>query len=318
MCSTCRHRTVAPERRESVAPPLALPLVLLLLAPAASPAVGARTAPESPFTAEELIRRVAQAQRRVDRTLTDYTFDQVEVRTTHGKDGRPKETHRRLFHFFSGDEPGEATRELVEVDGRPATQEEKREQAEDDAKQRRRQVERQAADRAARPPAVSGEDDDPLVGPRRLSDLIARFDYVLAGTVEEEGRLLYALEFSPKPGLAAASLGDRALNALAGRVLVDASDFQIVAVEARLVAPLKVAGGLAANVKRATVSYRGTRLPRGVWFPCVVDFRLEGKQALFVRLDTSFRFEFSGFAAYSVDTESEVAAPGTPSVQSAP
>jgi len=301
-----------------VVPLLALALTLLLPAPAPAGAAEARRAPETPFPAEELIRRVARAQGRVDRTLTDYTFDQVEVRTTHGKDGRPKATRRRLFRFFSGDEPGEAARELVEVDGRPATEEEKREQAEDDAKQRKRQVERQAADRVARPPAVTGEDDDPLVGPRRLSDLVARFDYVLAGTVEEEGRLFYALEFSPKPGLASASLGERALNALAGRVLVDASDFQVVAVEARLVAPVKVAGGLAANVKSATVSYRGTRLPQGVWFPCVVDLRLEGKQALFLRLDTSFRFEFSGFAAYSVDAESDVGAPGGPSVQSAP
>jgi len=269
-----------------------------------------------PFTAEELIRRVALEQGRVDRSLTDFTFDQREIRTTNDKDGRRKESHRRLFHFFSGEKPGEATRELVEIDGRPATGEEKREQAEEDAKTERRQVERRAEATASRPPAVSGEEEDPLVGPRRLSDLIGRFDYRLEGTVEEEGRLLYALEFSPKPGLAADSLGDRALNALAGRVLVDASDFQIVSVEARLVRPVKVAGGLAANVKEAAISYRGGRLPHGVWFPCVVDLHVKGKTAVFFRLDTSFRFEFSGFARFSVDTDSEVGARQAPSVQS--
>jgi hypothetical protein len=291
-----------------------IPLAVALLAPPA----GARAAdagPGLPFTAEELIRKVASAQRRADRTLTNATFDQVEVRTTYGRDGRPKETRRRLFHFFSGDAPGEATRELVEVDGRPATEDEKKDQAEEDAKQRRKQVEREAAERASRPPAVTGEDDDPLVGPRRLSDLVGKYAYVLAGTVEEEGRLLYALEFRPRPGLAAKSLGDRALNALAGRVLVDAADFQVAAAEAHLVAPLKIAGGLAANVKNAAVAYSATRLPGGGWFPCVVDLRLEGRQALLFRLDTAFRFEFSGFASFSVETESEV---GRPSVQSAP
>ncbi|MFN7990137.1 MAG: hypothetical protein U0529_21885 [Thermoanaerobaculia bacterium] len=292
---------------------LLLPLSVSLLA---SPAArGEAAAPGLPFTAEELVRKVASAQRRVDRTLTNATFDQVEVRTTYGKDGRPKETRRRLFHYFSGDAPGEATRDLVEVDGRPATEDEKREQAEEDAKQRRKQLEREAAERAARPPTVTGDDDDPLVGPRRLSDLVARYDYVLAGAVEEEGRLLYALEFRPKPGLAAKSLGDRALNALAGRVLVDAADFQVAAADAHLVAPLKVAGGLAANVKAAAVAYRATRLPGGGWFPCVIELRLEGKQALLFRLDASFRFEFSGFASFTVETESEV---GPPSVQSAP
>ena len=289
------------------------PLLAVLLASPAARA--ADVVPGLPFGAEELIRKVASAQRRVDRTLTNATFDQVEVRTTYGKDGRPKETRRRLFHYFAGDAPGEATRDLVEVDGRPATEDEKRDQAEEDARQRRRQVEREAAERASRPPAVAGDDDDPLVGPRRLSDLVGRYDYVLSGTVEEDGRLLYALEFRPKPGLAAKSLGDRALNALAGRVLVDAADFQVAAAEAHLVAPLKIAGGLAASVKAAAVTYSATKLSGGGWFPCVVDLRLEGRQALLFRLDTAFRFEFSGFASFSVETESEV---GPPSVQSAP
>jgi hypothetical protein len=270
-----------------------------------------------PFTAEELIRRVALEQGRVDRSLTDFTFDQREIRTTYDRNGGRKESRRRLFHFFSGEKPGEATRELVEIDGRPATGEEKREQAEEDAREERRQVERRAEATASRPPAASGEEEDPLVGPRRLSDLIGRFDYRLEGTVEEEGRLLYALDFSPKPGLEAPSLGDRALNALAGRVLVDASDFQVVSVEARLVRPVRVAGGLAANVKEAAISYRGGRLPQGVWFPCVVDLHVKGKTAVFFRLDTSFRFEFSGFARFSVDTDSEVGDRQAPSVQSA-
>jgi hypothetical protein len=296
-------------------------VVLLALLPSgravAQPADRPAASAGLPFTAEELIRKVAFAQRRVDRSLTDYTFDQLEVRTTYGRDGRRKETHRRLFHFFSGEKPGEAIRELVEVDGRPATAEEKSEQAEDDARQQRRQLERRAGDEASRPPAVAGDEEDPLVGPRRLSDLIARFDYRLDGEVEEEGRLLYALEFSPKPGLPAPSLADRALNALAGRVLVDASDFQIVSVEARLVRPVKVAAGLGANVREATISYRGARLPHGVWFPCLVDLRLKGKTAVVFRLDTSFRFEFSGFASFSVETDSDVGGPGTASVQSA-
>jgi len=89
----------------------------------------------------------------------------------------------------------------------------------------------------------------------------------------------------------------------------------LAAAEAHLVAPLKIAGGLAASVKAAAVTYSATKLSGGGWFPCVVDLRLEGRQALLFRLDTAFRFEFSGFASFSVETESEV---GPPSVQSAP
>ena len=93
-------------------------------------------------------------------------------------------------------------------------------------------MERRGEGRAARPPGRPGEEEDPLIGARRLSDLIARFSYGAVEEVRAEGRPAYALEFSPKPGLPAGTLGDRALNALAGRVVVDASDLQIVSVEA--------------------------------------------------------------------------------------
>jgi len=285
---------------------LALPLCLLLL-PAAVRAEG-----PLPFTAEELVRKVAAEQGRVDRSLTDWVFDQVEVRTDFGADGRPKTTRRRLFHYFSGDRPGEASRELVEVDGRPATEEEREKVARADAKQRRKQDEREAERKEKA--REEGEDEE-LGRTRRLSDLIDRFDYALAGEVEEGGRLFYVLEFRPRPGPRGGSWSDRALSSLAGRALIDAADFQVAAADARLTAPVKVAGGLGANVKEATLSYRGARLAGGAWFPCLVELRLKGRTALVVRLDSAFRFEFSGFASFSVETESAV---GRPSVQSAP
>lgn len=295
-------------------------LALLLAAPpaAAQEPAGAAARLQAPFDAEELIRSVARAQRRADLAVTASTFDQVEVRTDFGKDGRPKTIRRRRYEYFSGDDPSRPTRELVEVDGRPPTAAEKREEAEDDAKARRRRVEREAKERAARPPGVRGEEEDPLIGARRLSDLIARFSYGAVEEVRAEGRPAYALEFRPKPGLPAGTLGDRALNALAGRVVVDATDLQVVSVEAHLVSPVKVGGGVAVNVKSARISYRAQRVSEGAWLPCIVELRLTGRTALFFRLDSAYRFEFSGYARYSVEVETDVSARGAPSLQSGP
>lgn len=295
-----------------------LGLALLLSAPAGEAALRGEVLGPAPVSAEELIRAVARAQRRADLAVTASTFDQVEVRTDYGPDGKPKKTRRRRFEYFSGDEPGRPTRELVEVDGRPATEAEKRADAEEEAKERRRRAEREAAARAARPPGVGGPEEDPLIGARRLSDLIDRFSY---GPVEEvlfAGRPAWALEFAPRPGLAAATLGDRALNSLAGRVVVDASDLQVVAVEARLVSPVKVGLGVAVHVKSARISYRAQQVAAGAWLPCVVELRVVGRTAVVFRLDSSFRFEFSGFARFSVDVEPEVGAPAEASVQSGP
>jgi len=300
-----------PSYRCGVLPRL-LPFPPLLAAALLGPAAAAAPAP---VTAVELIRAVARAQRRADLAVTASSFDQVEVRTDFGRDGRPKSVKRRRYAYFTGDDPREATRELVEVDGRPPTEAERREDAEEDAKHRRERAEREARAKTSRPRAAAGADDDPLVGARRLSDLIDRFSY---GPVEEllvDGRPAYALRFSPRPGLRAATLGDRALNALAGRVVVDASDLQVVSVEARLVSPVKVGGGLAASIREAAIAYRAQRLGEGAWLPCLAELRVRGRTALFFRLDSAFRFEFSGFARYSVEVETDV---GRPSVQSAP
>jgi hypothetical protein len=312
------YRCVVTRRRSCRLVGLAMTLVAAGTPGSAQTPAAGTVSSRAPVSAEELIRAVARAQRRADLAVTASTFDQVEVRTDFGKDGRPRSTRRRRYQYFSGDEPDRATRELVEVDGRPATGKERREEAEDDEKLRRKRVEREVEARASRPPGAHAAEEDPLIGARRLSDLIARFSY---GPVEEvlvQGRPAYALDFSPKPGLRAATLGDRALNSLAGRVVVDATDHQVVSVEARLVAPVRVGMGLGANVRSATISYQAQRLSEGAWLPCVVELRLTGRVALLLRLDSSYRFEFSGYARYSVEVETDVGGRSGSSVQSAP
>lgn len=284
------------------------PCAALLLVLAAGTA-GADTAstgtPE--VDARELVKRVVRSQRRVEAAFAGSTFDQREVRITWGEGGRAKEVASRLFYVLSGDGDAEGSRELVEMDGRPATEAEKRQAAEEDERSRKKRLVEKAAREARRADKVSGDEDDPLVGRRRLSELIGRFVIRVVGEETVEGRPAYVLDFSPDPAAAPAkSLGDRTLYALAGRALIDAVDLQVRSVVAHLTKPVKVAGGIAANVKEAEVVYTGQPLGGDSWFPCVIEFRLRGKTALFFRLDTSFRFEFANLRRFGVETESDV------------
>ncbi|MBK9062553.1 MAG: hypothetical protein IPL89_05085 [Acidobacteria bacterium] len=255
----------------------------------------------------ELIRRVVKSQRRVEAAFEGSTFDQREVQITWGAKGRPEKVESRLFYVFAGENGAESSRELVEVDDRPATEDEKRKAAERDEKGRRRRVEEKAEAAAKAPPRVAGDEDDPLVGSRRLSELIGRYTIRLVGEEVIEGRPAYVLDFSPSPTAPAPKgLGDRALNALEGRAVIDASTFQVRSVEARLTRSVKVAGGLAANVKDADIFYTGQPAGGGLWFPCAVDFRVTGKTALFFRLDTSFRATFTNLRRFNVETETDV------------
>ena len=282
--------------------------VALFLALAAGPA-GADTAPPGTpdVDAGELVKRVVRSQRRVEAAFDGVTFDQREVKTTWGGDGRAKEVTSRLFYVLAGTGDAEGSRELVEVDYRPATADEKRAASEEDDKGRKKRLEQKAVREARSTERVSGDEDDPLVGRRRLSELIGLFVIRVAGLETVEGRPAYVLEFSPDPTAPpATSIGDRALHALAGRALIDAVDFQVRSVVAHLTKPVKVAGGIAANVKEAVIAYNGQPLGGDLWFPCVVELRLTGKTALFFRLDTSYRFEFANLKRFRVDTESDV------------
>ena len=284
------------------------PCAALLLTLAAGTAGGDAVPAGMPdVDARELVRRVVKSQRRVEAAFAGSTFDQREVKITWGEGGRAKEVVSRLFYVLSGDGETEGTRELVEVEGRPATGDEKLKAAEEDEKGRKRRLVEKAAGEARQADKISGDEDDPLVGRRRLSELIGRFIIRVVGEETVEGRPAYVLDFWPDPSAPPAkSLGDRALNALAGRVLIDAVDFQVRSVVAHLTKPVKVAGGIAANVKEAEIVYTGQPLGGDLWFPCVVELRLTGKTALFFRLDTSFRFEFANLRRFRVDTDSEV------------
>jgi hypothetical protein len=264
----------------------------------------------------ELIRRVVRSQRRVESAFEGATYDQREVQVTWGSTGLPEKVETRLFYVLAGENGADGSRELVEVDGRPATGDEKKKAAEQDEKGRRRRVEQKAEAAAKSPPRVAGDEEDPLVGSRRLSELIGRYTIRLVGEEVIEGRPAYVLDFAPSPTAPAPKgLGDRALNALEGRAVIDASTFQVRSVEARLTRPLKVVGGVAANIKSAGVSYTGQPVGGGFWFPCAVDLRVTGKTALFFRLDTSFRASFTNLRRFNVETESDVrpeAEPGSP------
>lgn len=277
----------------------------LALALAAGPLAAGPDAP--PVDALELIRRVVRSQQRVEAAFEGATYDQLEVRIAWDAKGRAREVERRLFYVLAGENGAEGSRELVEVDGRPATGDEKRKAAEEDEKGRKRRVEQKAEARAKAPPRVTGDEEDPLVGSRRLSELIGRYTIHVVGEEVIDGRPAYVLDFSPKPGAPAPkSLGDRALNALEGRAVIDASTFQVRSVEARLTRSVKVAGGLAANVKAADVSYTGQPAGGGLWFPCAVDLRVTGRTAVLFRLDTSFRAEFTNLRRFHVETEADV------------
>lgn len=261
---------------------------------------------------ETLVRNVIASQRRAERALPPHTYDLDVLETSFARDGRPKDVERKRYAVTSEGGGGEAARELLERNGRPATEAEKRSAAEEDAKARRKRFDRRAAAEASQGARVSGDEDDPAVGPRRLSELLALYDYKLEGEEVHDGRLCWVLSFRGKADAKTRTLGERALAALTGRVIVDEQDLQVRGATARLLKPVRVAGGLAANVDSGSVLFEAQRVAGGYWLPCRIDLRLHGTTAILFRLDKAFAYRMANFRRFSVSTETAVARRAAP------
>jgi len=273
----------------------------LLAAPQAARAAGAPA-----VDPDEIARCVARNQRAMERRWGGATYDVLDVRTMFDKEGRPKEIHRRLYYVLAGEGGHPESRDLVEVDGRPATADEIREAAEEDAKRHRRIEERAARRVASLPKASDDDEDDPMFDNHHLSDILGRYELRFVAEEIVDGRPVYVLDFVPRPNLPVRSLMEKTFASMAGRTVIDASDLQILSLEAHLTKNLKVGGGLAANVKDARMVYRAVRLAPGSWFPCRVDLDVNGKALLFFRIASGFRFEFGTPKSFRVETEAVV------------
>jgi hypothetical protein len=264
-----------------------------------------------PIDPEEIARRVVRNQRAMEKRWGGSTYDVIDVRTTYDREGRPKEIHRRLYYVLAGEGGHPDTRDLVEVDGRPPTAEEIREAAAEDAKQRER-IEARKARRASPPPTTSDDDnDDPMFDDHRLSEVLGRYQLRFVAEEVAEGRPVYVVDFSPRPGLPVRSVVEKVFASMAGRAVIDAADLQVVSIEAHLTKSFKIGGGLVANVKDARMVYRAIRLAPDSWFPCRVDVDVNGKAILLFRIASEFRFEFGAPRSFHVEEEAVVGGPAS-------
>ena len=231
--------------------------------------------PAAAVDAGLVVRLAAENQRAAEQRGIPLAFRQIEVKTEIRGAGRPAPAERFTYLSFS-DGRGVTRRELVEVDGRLPTDREIEKARDEDGKRRE-------------------DADDLLSGRLPLSDLLTRYDFRFLREETHDGRPAYLVEFGPREGLAARTLRDRVLNGFAGRAWIDAAELQAIRIEGRLTRPVKVAGGLALDLRNVGFVYEGRPVLPGVWAPCLEEIRVDGKAALVLGFTREIRYEFSGY-----------------------
>lgn len=180
-----------------------------------------------------------------------------------GGDGVVKERKTREHAVeLRGESPAV---KLLKLDGRAPTDREAKREATKEAELKQRYAERKDKARERGPDFVDEK-------------LVRRFAYVNEGTETVGGRPAHILRFQAGPNAPAKDASERALNLLAGRIWIDAEEFELVKVEARLKEPLTVLGGIVASIQRLDFSIERRRQPDGFWFNTVLGTYAEGRK----------------------------------------
>jgi hypothetical protein len=193
-----------------------------------------------------------------------YTFAQHTTIEKLADDGSVKEREERVYEL--GRVEGEPFLRLVQKNGKPPAGKDLEEE-----RKREREFRKRLEARRKNPKT---EDD----GFRFDKELTAKYRAEVLGSETVNGRAAWVLRFEPKSrDLPVRKRIDRLTNKLAGKLWIDAHDYEVVKAEARLTEPARVGLGVLANFETFDLSFEQTRLDDSTWLPLRADALLHGR-----------------------------------------
>jgi len=237
------------------------------------------------------VRSLVGKQRDREEALDRYAYDIEDVREELDGRGRVTSRRTRLFQVFYV--KGRPVRKLVAEDGRPLPPD----------RQTREETRVRELAEAIRRGEVAKE--QPGV---RISSLLERYDFRAVGRQTVHGRPVVALEFQARPGDRPLD-SDTVLRKLAGRILVDEAEREVVRVELRSTAPIRVAFGLGATVSSVDVLLEFKPLDGEVWLPQRVESRISGKKLLFKAFQRRSVQTYRNYSRFAVESDEQIKPP---------
>lgn len=244
---------------------------------------GAR--PARAWDVDALVLEAAARQREGEVSAGRLALERVEVESDLDAAGRRKRTVRKRYAVVM-DRRGVASRELLEVDGRAATEAERDESRREDEKRRRASLE----------PGNRRSDEEELMSGRvPLLDLYHRLRFRLLGEEKLDGRPTFVVEFRPKPGLVSKTIRDRVLNAFEGKAWIDVAEVQVRRIDGRLAVPVKVLGGALLDLRGVRLLYETREVMPGTWAPCREEIGITATAGMVLPFRREIRFEFANY-----------------------
>ncbi|MDJ0766696.1 MAG: hypothetical protein QNJ97_27235 [Myxococcota bacterium] len=241
---------------------------------------------EKTLSGQEIVDRMLKRAEANKKKALQYTYKQIMEIEKLDKSGKLDELETRVYEAVIID--GERYERLIEKNDSPLNAEEQEEEQEREAKFRKRQKDKKAGKE------VAEEDGMSLEFNRDNTD---RFIFETIGKETIAGRPAYVvtIRIDPTKKLPEEKDTDRFLNALEGKMWVDAADFEIVRVKARLTRTVRFGLGLLAYFKKVVFSFEQRRSTSGAWYPASGRVYIWGRSLIFKPIRQRQKITFADF-----------------------
>jgi hypothetical protein len=243
------------------------PLLILAGLLVASPLWAANSA--APLTADQIIQKAVKrsAADNLPHARPNYNYENHTVVDKLDSNGRLKEHTEKMYEVVV--DSGLSYLKLLQVNGQNLSPAQLKKQDERDIAERQKMTDAG--------PGKKGDEREIFLN----ADLAARYKFTLVEQKVINGRNAYVLAFSPKSGdLPVHKLTDRLFNNIAGKLWIDAEDFEIARAEAHLQSEITLWGGIIGTLKQSDFTLERVRLPEGVWFSSYTHGYFEGRKLL--------------------------------------
>jgi hypothetical protein len=224
---------------------------------------------EAPLSPDQIIQKAIERSGAVNtlHARANYLYDKYTIRENLDSKGGLKERTEKRYQVTV--ESGLSYLRLIQVNGETLSPSEQK-----------KLNDREIAERAKMTDAKPGQKGDEREN-FLTAELVSRYQFTLLEQKIINGRNAYVLSFKPKGGeLPNHKLTDRFLNQIAGKVWIDAADFEIARAELHLQSEVALWGGLIGTLRQCDYTLERTRLADGAWFNHFSHGYFEGRKLI--------------------------------------
>jgi len=256
--------------------------------------LAAQSAPD----AREIVRRSVELDRKNEAIARNYTFLERDETRMLDRSGKPKKApESRTFDVTLLE--GSPYRRLVKRNDRPLPPEEERKEQE---KLRKSIDERSKETPAERQNRIAEWDRKQQRQRAPFQEIPDAFDLRLAGEETLDGRGVYVIAATPKPGYKPKLASAAYFPKIKGKLWIDKRDNQWVKGEIETLDTISIGGILVRLAKGSRATFEATRVNDEVWLPKQITLDGSARLLLVVGARAQIDIAFSNYRKFQADS----------------